>query len=361
VAVVRQYWDAVLGPGALATTETFMAGSRLKMALIGCGGIAQLHWEGIQRIATRVDVTAVVDKNPDAVNAMAEQTSAHPFTDIEEALKMGDFDAVDIMLPHDLHEFAALACFDAGKHVLLEKPMAHSLESAESILEASKQVDTVFMIAEQAQYWTDVVKARELMDAGAIGDVISASGNFYDRVVIDPDSPVPWRYSLAISGGGLTIDGGAHWIRPLRMMMGEVDEVIGVMGHHVPRMEGESWSRMLMKFKTGTVGVLTCQNILHAAGPTDTFRVTGTEGELQITGGRDGQLLLFNKEHPRGEAIMNAVQGKMDSYGEEIKEFSEVVLDGRTMAATPEFSVGEFRTALALYRSVESGRWEKVW
>ena len=150
-----------------------MANSRLKIALMGCGGIAQAHWQGIQRIATRVDVTAVVDKNPEMANAMSEQTGAKAFTDIEEALEMGDFDAVDIMLPHDLHESAALACFGAGKHVLLEKPMAHSLESAERILEASDKVDTVFMIAEQAQYWTDIVKARELMDAGAIGDVIS--------------------------------------------------------------------------------------------------------------------------------------------------------------------------------------------
>ena len=338
-----------------------MVDSRLKIALIGCGGIAQAHWQGIQRVATRVDVTAVVDNNPDAANAMAAQTGAEAFTDIDDALKQGDFQAVDIMLPHDLHESSALACFDAGKHVLLEKPMAHSLESAERILDAGNKVDTVFMIAEQAQYWTDVVKARELMDTGAIGEVISASGNFYDRVVIDADAPPPWRYSLAVSGGGLTIDGGAHWIRPLRMMMGEVDEVIGVAGHHVPRMEGESWSRMLMKFQNGSVGVLTCQNVMHASGPTDMFRVTGTRGELQITGGRDGQLILFNKDHPRGESIMNAVEGKMNSYGAEIKDFCEVVLDGTTMAAPPEYSLGEFRTAQALYKSIESGRWEKVW
>ena len=338
-----------------------MADTRLKMALVGCGGIAQAHWQGIQEIATRVDVTAVIDKHPEAATSLAKQAEAKAFIDLEEGLEKGDFDAVDIMLPHDLHESAALACFAAGKHVLLEKPMAHSLESAERILQASRKVKSIFMIAEQAQYWTDVIEARELMDSGAIGEVISASGNFYDRVIIDPDAPPPWRYSLAISGGGVTMDGGAHWIRPLRMMMGEVEEVVGVAGHHVPRMESESWSRMLMKFVNGTVGVLTCQNVMHAAGPTDMFRITGAEGELQITGGRDGQLLLFNKEHPRGEVIMNAVEGKRNSYGEEIKDFCEVVLDGATMAATPEFSLGELRTALALYRSIESGRWEKVW
>ena len=62
------------------------------------------------------------------------------------------------------------------------------------------------------------------------------------------------------------------------MMMGEIAEVVGVAGTHVPKMECESWSRMLMKFESGSVGVLTCQNYLHSAGPVEW--VTGTEGEL---------------------------------------------------------------------------------
>ena len=145
------------------------------------------------------------------------------------------------------------------------------------------------------------------------------------------------------------------------MMMGEIDEVIGVAGHHIPRMEGESWSRMLLKFESGTVGTLTCQNVAHVAAPADMFRITGTKGELQITSGREGQLIIYNDENPRGQVVMNAVIGKINSYGEEIKDFCQVVLDGKTMAAPPEFSLGELRTALALYKSIKSGTWEKVW
>lgn len=334
---------------------------RLKMAFVGCGGIAQAHLRGIQRVAIRINVTAAVDTNAEAAAAMAAATGGHSFTDLDTALAEGDFDAVDIMLPHDLHEEAVLKCFAAGKHVLLEKPMAHELSSCERILAAAADVDTVFMIAEQSQYWTDIIRARELMDQGAIGTVLNASGNFYDRVQVDPDSPPPWRFDLQRSGGGVSIDGGAHWIRPLRMLMGEIDEVIAVMGHHVPRMEGESWSQSLFHFENGTTAVLTCLNVLTAAAPVEMFRVTGSGGELQITGGREGELLLFNAEHPRGHRVMDAVQGKVDSYGAELKDFAEVVLDGAMMAAAPEYSLGEFRTAKAMYRSIESKRWEKVW
>ena len=99
------------------------------------------------------------------------------------------------------------------------------------------------------------------------------------------------------------------------MMMGEIDEVIGVAGHHIPRMEGESWSRMLLKFESGTVGTLICQNVAHVAAPADMFRITGTKGELQITSGRDGQLIIYNDKNPRGQVVMNAVTGKINSYG----------------------------------------------
>jgi UDP-N-acetyl-2-amino-2-deoxyglucuronate dehydrogenase len=335
--------------------------TRLKIAFIGCGGIAQAHWRGIQNVAHRLDVTAAVDTVPDAAHAMAAQTGATAFTDLATALAEGDFDAVDIMLPHDMHEAATAACFDAGKHVLLEKPMSNTLESCERILAAADKVNTIFMIAEQAQYWTDITKARQLMDEGAIGEVLNASGNFYDRVTLDPDAPIPWRFDIERSGGGLSIDGGAHWIRPLRMMMGEIEEVIAVTGRHVPQMQGESWAQALFRFKSGTSAAFTALNVTTAAAPVEMFRISGTEGELLITGGRNGELVLYNGDHPRGHAVMDATQGKMNSYGEELKDFTEVVLDGTSPAASPAFSLGEFRTAQAMYRSVESKCWEKVW
>ena len=334
-----------------------MARSTLKMALIGCGGIAEAHWKGIQRIAKRVDVTAVVDTDPSALKAMADRTGAVPYTDIDRALKRGDFDAVDIMLPHALHEYAAMAAFRAGKHVLLEKPIAHTLDSAERILQVSREIRTVFMVAEQSQYWPDVIAARKLIDEGAIGVVISASGNFYDRVSVESNASRPWRYDLSTAGGGVSMDGGAHWIRPLRMMMGEIAEVVGVAGTHVPKMECESWSRMLMKFESGSIGVLTCQNYLHFAGPVELFRA-----QLRanfITGGRESTLILYNSAFLE-EKPHERVEGRR-THGDEIRNFCEVVLDGASMAATPDFALGELRTALALYASIRSGRWEKVW
>lgn len=334
---------------------------KLRIALVGCGNIARAHWRGIRYHAPRLEVAAVVDEDLERAQAFAERTGAKAYGSLAEALAADGFEAVDIMLPHDLHESAATAAFAAGKHVVLEKPMAPDLPSCERILEAARQAGTVFMIAEQAQYWPDIAEARRLIDAGRIGTVLGARACFYDPLPDMPAGAKPWRFELARAGGGIAIDGCAHWIRPLRMLLGEVEETIAVTRRHIDGMEGESWVQALLRFQTGVVASF--DSLLHA-GPvaaTEDFRITGTAGELVIEHGREGRLLLVDADHPQGEKLMDAFPGKVDSYGLELHDFSLAVLEGRPLAATPEFSLGELRTALAMYRSTTSGRWEKVW
>ena len=80
-----------------------------------------------------------------------------------------------------------------------------------------------------------------------------------------------------------------------------------------------------------------------------------------IEQGREGRLLLYDEDHPHGKVIMELFPGKVDSYGFELHDFSLAVLQGKPLQASPQYSLGELRTALAIYRSVESRRWEKVW
>ena len=192
----------------------------LNLALVGCGLIADSHLIGIQRHVPDVKVTACVDTDLKRAQDYAHRTGAKPFAALDEALAEGDFDAVDLMLPHDLHEEAVRKCFAANKHVMLEKPLAHNLESAMRILSLAKQAKTKFMVAEQAQYWQDVVKASELIRDGYIGDILTARMYFFDFFRAIPGDPIPWRFRVSRSGGGVTIDGGAHWIRPTRMIAG---------------------------------------------------------------------------------------------------------------------------------------------
>ena len=333
----------------------------LKLAFVGCGAIARYHLDGINEHAPRINVTAAVDLDAQKAKEYADETGGTAYTSLEEALENGDFDAVDLMLPHDLHEQAAIQCFEAGKHVLLEKPMALELDACERILAAAKAAGTVFMVAENAQYWPEIVKAAEVIESGAIGEIITARAAFtyeFDPVWFDEETP--WRYQKSRTGGGITIDGGSHWIRPLRMWMGEIDEVVGIIGHPLKQMEGESLTRALLRFQSGKTAVFDAMMIDTVFAPDPWWRITGTKGELTIDTGFEGALRLFDADHRDGKLLMEP-KGYPQSFGPELADFAAAVLDGKALTAGPEQSLGELRTAMAIYRSAASNNWEKVW
>lgn len=338
----------------------------LRLAFVGCGAIARYHLDGIKECAPRIQITAVIDPDMARAERYAVETGAKAFSSLAEALPSNTFDAVDIMVPHDLHESLALMAFAAGKHVLLEKPMAPTLDACQRILAAASQAreqfpGLVFMVAENAQYWPEILLAKKLVEAGAIGDIITAravfSMEFNPYFYADEQA---WRYDRSKTGGGIAIDGGSHWIRPLRMWMGEIEAVVGVLGHPLKQMEGESFVRSFLRFQSGKVANFEALMIESVLAPEPWWRITGTKGEIIIEGGFQGGLLLFDAEHREGRRMAEPL-GYAKSFGPELEDFCRVVLDGTPPAAEPEYSLGELRTVLALYRSVESGRWEAVW
>ena len=333
---------------------------RVRIALVGCGAIARAHWRGIRYHAPLVEVTAVVDADPARAAAMAERTGAPAFPSLSAALAEGDFDAVDLMLPHDLHEPAAIAAFEAGKHVALEKPMAPTLDACERIMAAAEASGRVFMVAEQSQFWPDAIRIGELLAAGAIGEAIWARAFLFDPLRRDPADPVPWRFRLARAGGGICIDGGAHWIRPLRMWFGDVAEVLATTHRHIAGMEGESRAHALFRFESGVTATFDALLSEGPGAPTEDFRITGTAGEIVSERGGPGRLLLYDAAHPDGEVVLDSLDGRRDAFGVELDEFSRAVLHGAPLTAGPADSLGELRTALAIYRSARSGGWERV-
>lgn len=332
---------------------------RLTLALVGCGAISRLHLPAIRKGAARTAITAAVDIDPERAAAMARETGARAYTSLDEALAAGGFDAVDLMLPHHLHEDAAVRCFAKGLHVLLEKPLANDVAACARILAAAGRAGTVFQVAENTQYWPEVLTAQRLLAEGAIGEVVTARASF----AIPPmpefyGGPNAWRLDNTIAGGGIALDTGSHWVRPLRMWFGEVEEVVGALGRPWQPMQGESLVRALLRFRSGMVASL--DGLMKEAPfvPEPMFRLTGLAGEITIE--RPGRVVLWTQQHPDGTQVGEA-GGYLESYYGQFADFEGAVLDGKALAAGAEMAVGELRVALALYRSVQTQRWEKVW
>jgi predicted dehydrogenase len=225
------------------------------------------------------------------------------------------------MLPHDLHESAAVKCFEAGKHVLLEKPMATAVDACERILAAGRRAATVFMLAENAQYWPEVLLAREQIAAGAIGEIVTAQVHlFFPPLEAFYGGERAWRMNRQQTGGGICIDTGSHYIRPLRLWLGEIDEVVAAMEKPYEKMEGESLARALFRFRSGRVA---SYDLMITEAPTarqNVFRITGTKGEIVI-GLVD--VTLYNAENISGVRVgADVPQGYFLSYEGQFRDFA---------------------------------------
>lgn len=332
---------------------------RVRLAVVGCGAISHWHLDAIERSGAPIDVVAAVDPVGANAERVGARTGAATYAALDDAIDAGGFDAALIAVPHHLHEAAATRALGAGLHVLLEKPLAPTLDACDRILAAAGATDTVFMVAENAQYWPEVLTARGLITDGAIGEVVTArAATFFPALDEFYGGGRPWRFDRAAAGGGVVIDTGSHWLRPLRMWLGEVDEVVAALGRPDPRMEGESLCRALLRFESGTIASFDAMLAQGAIAPQPLFTVTGSTGELTVEA--SGWVKLWDGTNWKGTKV-GEPGGYLASYEGELVDFAAAVLDGTTPAAPAEDALGELRLALAMYASAASGRWEKVW
>ncbi len=338
----------------------------MRVAMVGCGAITAAHLDGLASgPRDRVEIVAAVDPDPERAAALARRVAdldlcsekVARFTTYRDAAERGDFDAVIAAVPHDRHEQVAVDVLASGRHLLLEKPLAPTVAAADRILEVAAGSSRVFLVGETAQFWPEVITAGSLLDDGAIGEPITAIARVWTPALPEYYGPQAWRFDAAVAGGGIALDTGSHWIRPLRMWFGEIREIVGVTARPHPSMEAESLARALCRHDE----IVSSVDLLLTDAPqpvSPLFRITGSTGEITIE--MDGTTRLFDRQAPRGRQIGEA-GGYFAGFAGQWSDFAAAVLDGAAPAAPADAALGELRCAHALYRSDVTRRFEPVW
>ena len=276
-----------------AARETSM--TRLRLGLIGCGGMGSRHAEGFDQLEDRVRVTSAVDIELERAEAVAGQFDACLATTDYEAV-LDDVDGVLIALPHRLHHPAARFFLDAGKHVLLEKPMATTEEHCLDLIKASERSNRVLMIAFVMRFNPLVIRMKELLDERAYGDVFQVSiwTEQYTRL-----PAYPGLTTIASLGGGQLFSHGCHYIDILLWYLGRP-----IRGNHLgtntgtPWMEREGTSHVAIEFEGGALGYHFGTWGARGTKLGYSFQAHCTEGMLEIDF-TNGQLLAHT--NLRGE------------------------------------------------------------
>lgn len=258
-------------------------------AIIGCGDVSGVHFEALHGIDD-IELIAVCDTDP-AVLARASATHSVPgFSTHYALLEHARPDVVHICTPHDQHAEVAIDCLASGVHVLLEKPLAHSLPEAERIVAAAERSRAQIGVCLQNRYNATIQAAREVLDSGALGAVRGASATVLWARTPQYYQVKPWRGRWAGAGGGLLINQAIHTIDLLQWLLGDARQVAG---HIATRLfpdviEVEDTADILLDHGAGVRSVFfgTLAHVVHAPVTLDIAAEAGSlslRGDLTIT------------------------------------------------------------------------------
>jgi predicted dehydrogenase len=226
--------------------------SRTRIGIIGCGGMAQSHASRLSDVFDRIEVTAVVDIERERAQAVADVLPNDPVVETDYREIYDHIDAALVVVPHHLHHMVSIDCLRAGKHVMVEKPMAlNEADCVEMIAEARKQ-NRVIMVAYCMRFHPLVVRMKELIDSRAYGDLFQLS-IWTEQLTQRPEGH--WSRSAATLGGGQFFSHGCHYVDLMLWIMGRP-----VRGSHygtnrgTPWMEREGTSNVTIEFEDGILG-----------------------------------------------------------------------------------------------------------
>ena len=232
-----------------------MEEQKVKVGLLGCGGIVAAHERGFDECRDRCEVVAVAEPREERHGFIRQAfgDGVHIFPDYHAVLAMDDIEGVDIVLPHDLHMPATVAAAEAGKHVLVEKVMARNTWECDRMIEACDQAGVTLTVAHDRRYNSEWVALKQIVDSGALGEVFYWKLD-HNQDVLPP--PGHWIRTRDGIGGGAVMSCLTHQIDSLRWYGGEVDSV-SCMTRAIPeRMEGEFLGIINARMASGALAEL---------------------------------------------------------------------------------------------------------
>jgi UDP-N-acetyl-2-amino-2-deoxyglucuronate dehydrogenase len=318
----------------------------LGLCIVGCGRFAGFHAQAARRLGEPV---AVSFASRDARRAEAYRRrfgGVAAFGSYEAAAADPRVDGLLFCTPHALHRENVHLAAEHRKAVLLEKPIACTLEDADAMVAEARAAGVPFMVGENYHFAPAFVAVRRLLRTGAIGPVrqIVAAPRVFRR-------PGGWRRERGQSGGGLLIDSGVHFVHLFRDWAGPVAAVTAAAPPNLfPELEGEDTAFVLVRFRSGAVGTLAMSVATPGLPRLEPMWITGSSGSLGAdprgrflwlrAGGRR-RLRLFLRDR-RGLAA-------------QLAEFVAAVRERREPAVPAAEAREDLAVVLAAYRSLETG------
>jgi predicted dehydrogenase len=257
-------------------------GEKVRVALLGLGSIAQVVHLPILAQLKQAELTGVCDVDRSKAKAIANRFGIpRVFANDGEAFAADEIDALVICTPNHLHEAQAIAALEAGKHVLVEKPLALTAEGAAAVIGAAEAAGRVLQVAMNNRFRPDSQALRPFLTGGELGDIVLARGAWLNRKmrILRPT----WRHRRATAGGGAFMDIGVQ-ILDLALWLVQFPKITSVYANmHTPQgMEVEDSATVVLRLAAGGTLSVSVSWSLIADRDFHNLRLLGTRGSGAI-------------------------------------------------------------------------------
>jgi UDP-N-acetyl-2-amino-2-deoxyglucuronate dehydrogenase len=335
----------------------------LNFALVGCGRIAKRHSELLGNGQVKnARLAAVCDIVPEKAEALGAQFKVPGFSDMHAMMESVAIDVVVVLTESGNHPRHVIELARYGKHIVVEKPMALTLDDADAMIKACDAAGVKLFVVKQNRFNVPVVKLREALMEGRFGKLVMGTvrvrwcrpQSYYDQDA--------WRGTWALDGGVLT-NQASHHIDLLEWMMGDVDSVFAMTTTALVNIEAEDTAVATLRFKNGALGIIEATTAVRPKDLEGAISVLGENGSVEIGGFAVNEMKTWNfaTPHSEDELVMGKYSVNPPSvYGFGHQAYYDHVVDCIRNNTRHLVDGLEGRKSLelinAIYESVETGQ-----
>jgi predicted dehydrogenase len=329
---------------------------------VGCGRIAKRHAELLSGVVADAKLVAVCDVDAEKAKAFGERYGVDWYQSMDEMVSRAQPDVISVLTPSGLHREHVLQLAPYGKHIVVEKPMALTLDDADAMIAACDEHGSRLFVVKQNRFNVPVVKLREAMEKKRFGKLVMGTVRVRwcrTQAYYDMDA---WRGTWALDGGVLT-NQASHHVDLLEWMMGDVESVFAKSTTALVNIESEDTAIAVLKFRNGALG---CIEATTATRPKDlegSISILGEKGTVEIGGFAVNQMKTwsFAEQEPDDADVMQKYSvNPPNVYGFGHQAYYEHVLDCLQSGKQQLVDGLEGRRSIelisAIYESIETGR-----
>lgn len=324
-------------------------GESLRFGLVGTGRIAQAYAQAFVK-TQNARLVAVSDIRTEAAETFARQAGCTTWSSHTELADSGEIDAVIIATPPACHGPICLDFLQRGIPVLCEKPVSFSVDIARKIRRVSREQRTLFTMASKFRYAEDVVRAREMVDSGFLGNIVLFENTFMSFV----EMGARWNSDRSVGGGGVFIDNGTHSVDIMRYFIGPLAMIHAVEGPTIQGLAVEETVHVSARAAQGAIGRMDLSWSINKQCD-DYIGIYGTDGVIRV-----GWKASFCRSGNSGWMQFGNGYDKVQAFCDQITNFSAAIQGIEELIIGPDDAIASVEVIQAGYESLASNSWTPI-